>query len=282
MKYREYREIKIHGSSEFPFEYYLVDKNHPHYVMPLHWHREYEIIRVIGGSFTVHLNGKRFDLYTGDALFVEGGCLKSGYPTDCEYECLVFDVGILGAGGARHTDKLFYVLGASDTRYKNFIPSDNKKLSATVAELLATVRCEGDFFEIKTVGLLYTLIYELYTMGFIYKSGECGGDKIRRMVIGVMRWIDEHITERITLADISSAVGFCEKYICRIFKEYTSKTVMDYVNMRRIEIASAEMITKSITEAAFNSGFNDLSYFCKTFKKYKGVTPSEYKKLGAV
>ena len=35
---------------------------------------------------------------------------------------------------------------------------------------------------------------------------------------------------------------------------------------------------KSITEAAFNSGFNDLSYFCKVFKRYKGLTPKEYQK----
>ena len=44
MKYTEYREAKKHGRDGFPLQYYYIDKKHPQYVMPLHWHREIEII----------------------------------------------------------------------------------------------------------------------------------------------------------------------------------------------------------------------------------------------
>lgn len=66
----------------------------------------------------------------------------------------------------------------------------------------------------------------------------------------------------------------CRKYLCRIFKEYTGKTVVDYINELRIDNACHEMTVKgmSVTRAAYDSGFNNLSYFCKVFKHYKGVT----------
>ena len=56
---------------------------------------------------------------------------------------------------------------------------------------------------------------------------------------------------------------------------------MQYVNEQRIEHACYDIAqkNKSITEAALDNGFNDLSYFAKTFKRYKGISPREFKAL---
>ena len=61
----------------------------------------------------------------------------------------------------------------------------------------------------------------------------------------------------------------------------TYRTPIDYLNYYRIERACYQLLTTnhSITEIAYSSGFNDLSYFIKTFKKYKGVTPKNYLKF---
>ena len=55
---------------------------------------------------------------------------------------------------------------------------------------------------------------------------------------------------------------------------------MDYLNRQRIEQACYELSTTgdSITDIAYRNGFNDLSYFIRTFKKYKGTTPGKYNK----
>ena len=62
--------------------------------------------------------------------------------------------------------------------------------------------------------------------------------------------------------------------------EMTHQTPMDYLNRQRIEQACYEISTTddSITDIAYRNGFNDLSYFIRTFKKYKGTTPGKYKK----
>lgn len=55
----------------------------------------------------------------------------------------------------------------------------------------------------------------------------------------------------------------------------THQTPVDYLNRQRIEEACLQLAATddSITEIAYRNGFNDLSYFIRTFKKYKGMTP---------
>ena len=58
----------------------------------------------------------------------------------------------------------------------------------------------------------------------------------------------------------------------------THHTPIEYLNICRIEHACYQLITTgdSVTDIAFNCGFNDLSYFIKTFRRYKGTTPKRY------
>ena len=58
----------------------------------------------------------------------------------------------------------------------------------------------------------------------------------------------------------------------------THRTPIDYLNYYRIEQACFKLATSndSIAEIGMSCGFNDESYFIKTFKKYKGVTPKKY------
>lgn len=95
MKFLDYNENKRHGSSVFPIELYSVDNKHPQYIMPLHWHKEFEIIRILSGKFTVFLNNEKYILNQGDFLIISGGTLHRGEPDSCVYECLVFDINML-------------------------------------------------------------------------------------------------------------------------------------------------------------------------------------------
>ena len=92
MKYLEYREKRIQGTFEFPVAYYHIDNNHPRYHMTYHWHPEYEIIRILEGSFHMTIDNQIFVFHAGDVIFVQDGSLHGGIPTDCIYECFVFDL----------------------------------------------------------------------------------------------------------------------------------------------------------------------------------------------
>ena len=60
----------------------------------------------------------------------------------------------------------------------------------------------------------------------------------------------------------------------------THQTPMDYLNRQRIEQACFRLTTTSdsVTDIAYDTGFNDLSYFIRIFRKYKGISPGKYRK----
>ena len=69
-----------------------------------------------------------------------------------------------------------------------------------------------------------------------------------------------------------------KNYICKIFKESTGKTPIEYVNEIRIKNVCKELETgkKSIAQIASDNGYKDMSYFCKVFKKHTGITAKKY------
>ena len=61
----------------------------------------------------------------------------------------------------------------------------------------------------------------------------------------------------------------------------TGRTPIEYLKIYRIEKASKKLLNtdEAVTDIAFSCGFNDLSYFIKTFKELKNITPAQYRKI---
>ena len=96
----------------------------------------------------------------------------------------------------------------------------------------------------------------------------------------VVDYIEKNYAHPITLEDLSGAVSMSPRYFCRFFSEMTHQTPMDYLNRQRIEQACFRLTTTSdsVTDIAYDTGFNDLSYFIRIFRKYKGISPGKYRK----
>ena len=70
-------------------------------------------------------------------------------------------------------------------------------------------------------------------------------------------------------------------YFCRIFKNITGSTVIKYLNMYRC-MKARELLSSgkyTVSEAALECGFENMSYFSKTYKAYSGSVPSMAKKI---
>lgn len=282
MKYSDYFENKRHGSLYFPIQYYYIDSNNPQYVMAAHWHKEFEIIRVLKGEFSVFIGNVEHLLRKGDILFVECGCLHRGEPKDSIYECIVLNLNMLCRRNDDAATKLISPFIHSSVAINSSLSGENSEILSTVNLLFDTMRREEKYYELAVYSLLYKLFSQLYLQNSVVAQVKSQVDKKTEAVTRVLGWIEKNFTETITLDMLSEFSGLSPKYLCRIFKEYTSKTLVNYINELRIENACHEMTVKgkNITQAAFDSGFNDLSYFCKTFKKHKGITPREYQKQG--
>ena len=82
-----------------------------------------------------------------------------------------------------------------------------------------------------------------------------------------------------TLAEVAKLAGMTEVSFSRFFKNRSGKTFIDSLNDIRLGHASRMLIdtTHSISEIAYNCGFNNISNFNRIFKKKKGCTPKEFK-----
>lgn len=277
MKYAEYKEEKQHGSRDFPIEYYYVDSEHEQYVMPLHWHREFEIIRVLEGELVLYLNNEEYRLSAGETVYVGPGTLHRGDPVQCVYECVVFDLRMIAGHNMNGVSDAVRPIISSDSE----ISAVCERADAVAERLLQTLRDHGEYYELIVPSIIGELVYVLYLTGAVTPSqSERKRFTQRRAVMTLLiDKIEKEYTHKITLTDLAEYSHINEKYLCRFFKEFTGQTPIDYINRLRVDRACYEMTVNrmNVTEAAYECGFNELSYFSKCFKKYKGISPGRYK-----
>ncbi len=281
MNFHELNEKAQRGSSDFPIQFYALTQDHPRYEMELHWHKEFELIRVLAGQFHLFLQNTEYVLAPGDIALVSSGMLHRGTPDCCQYECIVFDLNMLRryAGGPISTRLMAIMSGHVVT--DGYHPADSQPFCETVHQLFDCLKNKPAHYEFTVYGLLYALFGTLLAQSIIRPlAGERPHDRKTEVITTLLNWIELHFREPVTLSQLAEIAGLNEKYLCRLFKDYTDRTPIDYVNNLRIEQACREIQENglSVTDAAYESGFNDLSYFSRAFKKYKGCSPSRYKK----
>ena len=100
--------------------------------------------------------------------------------------------------------------------------------------------------------------------------------KLKRALL----YIRKSYSAQITLLDMAKEAEMSPKYFCTFFKEMTGKSPVEYLKIYRIEKASRKLLNtdEHVTDIAYSCGFNDLSYFIKTFKEIKNITPAQYRK----
>ncbi len=92
-------------------------------------------------------------------------------------------------------------------------------------------------------------------------------------------FMEEHIRESLTRETVSKAVGISPSHFSRLIRDKKGRTFTDLLNQYRIEHAAKLLVRSSYTLAhiASESGFCDQSYFSKVFRKYKNMSPAEYR-----
>ena len=279
-----FHEPKQHGTPDFPFEYYYVDKSHPRYNMPFHWHKEWEIIYVLEGTFTAHIDKETYTVQKGDAVLIRDGMLHGGTPNDCVYECFLFDL-----------HGLFHNLDMIKTHIRPiyrqtllppvyFTAQYPLALTQLISHLSSVCRESLNNkipLELFVVGILSEFFAILLTQNLCTTNQSISTVNAHKidLIKSVFEYIEFHYPSTITLNDLSKVANMHPNYFCRFFRSITHQSPMEYVTMYRIEKA-AQMLHSTelpVTEICMECGFNECSNFIKKFKKYKGITPKQYR-----
>lgn len=98
-------------------------------------------------------------------------------------------------------------------------------------------------------------------------------------VRSALRYIEEHYREPIALQQLADAAGYSSFYFCKLFKQVTRLTPLQYVVRYRLEQAKKRMLTtdEPLETIMLETGFRNYGYFWRTFKAVYGESPQNYR-----
>lgn len=104
-------------------------------------------------------------------------------------------------------------------------------------------------------------------------------NKENELIKNVVSYITEHLTEDISIEEISKKLNISYYYMCHIFKNIYGVSVNTFRTQKRLEIAMRKLIEtdEKISDIAVFSGFNNISYFTETFTKMVGISPTAFR-----
>lgn len=280
MQYINYHENLQRGTDDFPIELYHLTSEHPRYHMSIHWHVEFEFVRVITGNLLLTINEQEVHMPEGTVAFVPSGFLHSYTPEEhCVYDCIVLDTGML-TNKSDSCRKFIRKIMNREMDVQMFYNQDFPDVCQTVWSLFDALSDKLEGYELLVQGTLYQFFGIVISKQYQADISSQTPRSLKRIkqIKQALEFIEASYTQPLTLKDLSESAQMSPKYFCQFFQEMTHRTPIDYLNYYRIERACYLLSTtnQTITEVAYNTGFNDSSYFIKIFKRYKGITPKQY------
>jgi AraC-like DNA-binding protein len=252
---------------------------------PAHWHNAIELLYVIKNSFVVFVNSQRYDMRENDILFIPSGDIhefksemNTGTRVFINFELSSFSIYSFLERIRSHM---------RDVRL--IVPEDgslHKEIEAEIQKMM-NVNDLSDFtnqlyYTARIVDIVLLLCKSttshINIENMVSSKKKLNGlEKINRS----FEYIEKNYCEDICLKDIANAAGFSEFYFSRLFKEITEKSFHQFLIEFRIKKAEILLTDSnySISEAAYSSGFSSISTFDRLFKKIKGCSPQEFRKL---
>ena len=283
-------ETVSHGKKTFPFTVYHA--RIPDWLMgfPLHWHDEFELIYITCGQGIFTVNGKCYLCKEGDLVVIPPGAIHSieRNQEDCiEYFNILFSFSLLEENSMSLCYKKFLTLISEyDCMKENRIECDSrigKMLASSVKDLIDNRHQKYSGYELMIKSQLYKILYILFHENLNEKKEKSHNQKEMenaRRLKKILLYTREHFTEKISIDEAAKIVFLSPSRFMAFFKSQTNTSFVQYLINYRPEIAAEEIIQSrlTITEIAMKNGFENISYFIRSFKKKFGKSPLVYRK----
>lgn len=245
---------------------------------PIHWHPSIEIIVPITNHYDVHAQNTDYHVVPGDIIIIPPGTPHSCTAPDTgERFVYIFDITqmteLAGFAGIQP------LLAQPIYITKDSHPPIYDDIMHILTQIRNEYFMETEYYELTIFSLLLNLFtrlgYHHINSQTLFQSDRSNVQKFNNL----LRYIDNHLTENLSLQETANNIGFSKYHFSRLFRQYTGFTFCDYVNYRRIKKAETLLaqMELSITEVAMSAGFPSISTFNRLFKQYKNCTPSEFR-----
>lgn len=237
----------------------------------VHWHEGIEMFFVTGGSGSILCDSQLLPVAAGDIVVINSNQIHRAMAgrEDLVYEYLIIE------------PELFALvdLEPEGLHFKNVVGSDSH-LWTCLHRLVEGRGRENAYGWISQEGLVLQLIGCLMEDFLLPETS--GTDQEQNRIKPIKRtlaYIQSHYKEPLDVDMLCEYTGFSKYYFCRLFKQLTGQTVVNYINALRCHEAQRLLLGGSakIEEAAYGCGYTNLSHFYRMYRRHIGHLPSEDK-----
>ena len=280
------RELVEHGTTAFPVACY--DDDWSKDTLPWHWHEELEAAVITEGSAVVAIGNEKYTLHAGEGFFANSGVLHSCWNAGtgaCRFHSLVFHPRLVGGS----LDSVFYQRymrplldhpAMENVRLSPSVPWQKTVLEALEA---AWAQCafEPEGYEFRVREALSTMVFQLCRNmpGALYRADSHSLREAER-IKAMLSFIHENYGQELSTRRIAASAMVSESECLRCFRSTIGTTPIQYVKRYRIQQAANLLAATGdkISDIAVVCGFQDMSYFTKSFREIKGCVPTEYRR----
>lgn len=241
-----------------------------------HYHPDYQIQVVYSGEGEAHVNGRPYKIGKNSIMLIPKGSSH--------------DFKVSSEAGMKTVEVKFV---SSDPELENLVSQLEilMKDDGSIFDIMSRIVLEGQrqitFYKEMSNALLVECILLMFriarnTSVSIFESSPLGRLKLRESNVSLLDLVDDciakNIHKKISPYDVSVACGYNQDYIYRVIRKKTGVSTIGYINQKKFEWAKQLIMYTglSLSEIAWNLGFETVQYFSRFFKEYAGIPPSEY------
>ncbi len=240
------------------------------YTMQPHWHEHLEFTYITEGMGDFIVDDERISVRSGDLVFIRPNsphALLSDSGVD--FDCLLIRTEFFSE---------------EELRKINFVSliRDDEELNRLIYNIKEEFSRGGELSEMNKKALAYALIVRMRRK-HKRKADTAEEDALRSETLSKIKIIEKYISEnyknKITVSQLSRLLYLSDGHFCRFFKRHMGMSAIEYLNVYRVG-KSLELLRDrelSVTDVALQTGFDDVNYFSRVFKKIRHQTPSEYR-----
>lgn len=236
------------------------------------WHNNIELLLVTGGSGRIQYGMDDFGIDEHDIIIVNSDSLHRVYShAGVSFIYVIIDESFCLENGVGTKNRSFERCFKSD-KIEGMLLASHELFDEYKME---TTPINAARLRLSVLGLLIQLCDSYAAKADITSQMHSASEKYVKVTL---EYLAEHYTEPVSLDKVASLCGVTKYHLARVFKAYTGYTLFTYVNILRCKRAEACISSgMTVTEAAWNCGFESPSYFSRTYKKLMGKVPSAEK-----
>lgn len=243
-----------------------------------HYHEFCKILILLSGAGSYFVEGNRYALKAGDVVLVGSQCIhRPEFEAGLPYERVVLYVSpeFLEKQSTKDGDLWECFSGKKGHVFR---PNDEqRKLLQEQIKMLEDVLKDNRYGK----SILGNSIL-LHMMVEIVRGLQNDKESMPKplmptsgRILEIVRYLDQHLTEEVTVDELSERFYLSRFHLMRRFKEETGSTIHAYISERKL-LKAREMIAQGMTttDACFNCGFQSYAAFARAYGKFFGTTPT--------